>query len=503
MRTKFGKRFRTLVSVLLTAALVLTGAGTAFAAGDGTVTGDVHVDEETDTGATLSNAGVNKAVKLGTAGGPYTITFNPDGGTVSPATLTTDASGKAAALPTPVRDKYIFKYWQNGSSKYYAGDSPIFSADTTLTAVWEIKLCEVICHGNGGTVDGTDPSDFFIQFDRSIYMINNDWAVERKGCTFEGWYDAAAGGTRYPDSFIPTADTMEIYAHWTKVAGGPFTVTLDPNGGTVSKTTFTTDAEGYLSEDLPDAVLDGAFFHGWYDAKTGGKYYAESGKAGIKTYTADTKLYAHWDKVTDFTCVTFNFAGGTWGELSGEYSEYYKKGTMFLTVWPLKPGYVFAGWYDAAAGGNKLKTDYTTTADTLSVYAHWTADPTYDSDSGDDSGNGGTHGSGSYRDGWNLIGNSWYCYAGGSLKKGWYKDPQDNRWYYLDPVTGEMLTGWQFISGNWYYLNPSAPVPSWGKNADGNWVFQGDENSRPLGSMYGNEDTPDGFHVNADGKYVK
>ena len=30
---------------------------------------------------------------------------------------------------------------------------------------------------------------------------------------------------------------------------------------------------------------------------------------------------------------------------------------------------------------------------------------------------------------------------------GWYQDPQDGRWYYLDLTTGEMLTGWRQIPG--------------------------------------------------------
>ena len=86
------------------------------------------------------------------------------------------------------------------------------------------------------------------------------------------------------------------------------------------------------------------------------------------------------------------------------------------------------------------------------------------------------------------------------MRTGWYLDPQDGRWYYLDPATGEMLTEWQLIPDLGYvYLNPYAPQPTWSYDeALKTWVYM-EGAGRPYGSLYMAEWTPDGYYVNADG----
>ncbi len=74
----------------------------------------------------------------------------------------------------------------------------------------------------------------------------------------------------------------------------------------------------------------------------------------------------------------------------------------------------------------------------------------------------------------------------GSMVTGWYRDPQDGRWYYLDPLSGAMSTGWIEIDHAWYYFAESAV-----------------DAERPYGSMFANEVTPDGYQVNADGVWQR
>ena len=91
----------------------------------------------------------------------------------------------------------------------------------------------------------------------------------------------------------------------------------------------------------------------------------------------------------------------------------------------------------------------------------------------------------------------------GSMDKGWYHDSADGRWYYLNLLTGAMMTGWQQIDGTWYYLNPVTPAPTWDWDASQNrWVY-GNRPGRPYGSMYANEVTPDGYHVDASGAWIR
>ena len=111
--------------------------------------------------------------------------------------------------------------------------------------------------------------------------------------------------------------------------------------------------------------------------------------------------------------------------------------------------------------------------------------------------------------GWFLDGNTWYYLSMnhngffGEMVKGWHHDGQDGRWYYLDANNGAMHTNWSKIGGEYYFLNPTAPAQTWFyDSAAGRWNF-GDVNSRPLGSMYQNENTPDGYHVNESGAWVR
>lgn len=100
--------------------------------------------------------------------------------------------------------------------------------------------------------------------------------------------------------------------------------------------------------------------------------------------------------------------------------------------------------------------------------------------------------------------NKWYYMNedNGVMTRGWHKDPQDGRWYYMDN-SGAMLTGWQNIGGNNYFFNPVVPAPTYEWNsADMRWDYV-KTSSRPYGSMYENEKTPDGYTVNANGERLQ
>ena len=100
--------------------------------------------------------------------------------------------------------------------------------------------------------------------------------------------------------------------------------------------------------------------------------------------------------------------------------------------------------------------------------------------------------------------NKWYYMNedNGVMIRGWHKDPQDGRWYYMDN-SGAMLTGWQNIGGKNYFFNPVVPAPTYEWNsADMRWDYV-KTSSRPYGSMYENEKTPDGYTVNVNGERLQ
>lgn len=87
--------------------------------------------------------------------------------------------------------------------------------------------------------------------------------------------------------------------------------------------------------------------------------------------------------------------------------------------------------------------------------------------------------------GWVFDGASgkWYLLnEKNGMQIGWHYDESGRFWYYLDPVSGAMLTGWQLINGKWYYFSKTSGAV-------------------PLGSMYREIRTPDGYYVDKDGAW--
>lgn len=107
--------------------------------------------------------------------------------------------------------------------------------------------------------------------------------------------------------------------------------------------------------------------------------------------------------------------------------------------------------------------------------------------------------------GWYLDGDKWYMLdrLTGIMKLGWYYEQQDNKWYFLSPVDGHMLTGWQAIDYKWYYFTVIATGQTYfGDNING-WTYKADVTSKPYGSMWCNEITPDNYLVDTTGAWVK
>lgn len=68
----------------------------------------------------------------------YTITFNANGGSVSPTSATTGTDGKLASLPTPTHATDTFKGWFTAATGGTAvTTNTVFTQNTTIFAQWE------------------------------------------------------------------------------------------------------------------------------------------------------------------------------------------------------------------------------------------------------------------------------------------------------------------------------------------------------------------------------
>ena len=85
--------------------------------------------------------------------------------------------------------------------------------------------------------------------------------------------------------------------------------------------------------------------------------------------------------------------------------------------------------------------------------------------------------------GWQKIGSSWYY-----LEKNYWTGIMQTGWqwidgsYYYFDNSGEMLTGWQMINGEWYYLNSNGSMQTDWKHINGYWYYFNSD-----GSMVSNQ----------------
>ena len=135
---------------------------------------------------------------------------------------------------------------------------------------------------NGGTVENIGITVYYGQKYGTLPVPSRD------NYNFDGWYTDKTGGTKVTeDSIVPMIENQILYAHWIPKV---FTVAFDPNGGTVSTTSFTVSfGESY--GNLPTPIRDYYTFEGWYTKPVGGtRVESET----VPSVAEDITLYAHW-----------------------------------------------------------------------------------------------------------------------------------------------------------------------------------------------------------------
>ncbi|MCL2652171.1 MAG: S-layer homology domain-containing protein [Propionibacteriaceae bacterium] len=143
------------------------------------------------------------------------------------------------------------------------------------------------------------------------------------------------------------------------------TVTLNPNGGSVSPTSLKV-TYGSTFGTLPTPTRTGYTFNGWFTATTGGTKYTS---ASVVSLLANTTLYAQWT-ANKYT-VTFNVNGGGTASPTTKSVTYDSTYGTLATVSRPAP-YHFLGWFTAASGGSAVTaaTAVKITAN-QTLYAHW------------------------------------------------------------------------------------------------------------------------------------
>ena len=245
-----------------------------------------------------------------------TITFNPNGGKVSPKSKTIAVSKTVyPALPTPTMTGHAFTGWfyetdDNDLLLQKKGDDlPFELIDVpqsiyaiNLTAGWEPKQYKVSFNLNGGK--GTAPGSFKVTYNETYAMtgdVETAWPTitpTKTGYTFKGWYTAKSGGKKITgESIVKITKNTTLYARWT---ANKYTVTFDATGGyfgsAATKKVVQTYDKNYVLPSKPQKP--GSVFGGWYTKNgSGGSWGSKVTTSTVVKTAKDHTIYAKWNAI--------------------------------------------------------------------------------------------------------------------------------------------------------------------------------------------------------------
>ena len=296
----------------------------------------------------------------------YTISYDLNGGTVSPQNPTSYTVEDTFTLNNPTKEGYTFLGWTGTGLSSPTTTISIVDGyangmvgyNRTYTANWKATSYSISYNLDGGEVETENPASYTLETED--FTLNNP---TKTGYRFLGW--TGSNGTTPQKTITITKGSMgdkSYTATWEKVIN----LTFESNGGTfieldgeqeIERTTLTfsnvtkryakqlRDEYSYSSNQL---YLDDQFgasrdyytFGGLSDSKTGKiDRFGQTEFDEVIDYYDSYTFYAIWIPVT-YT-ISYNLNGGT---VSPENPTSYTIEDTFTLNNPTKTGYTFAGW---------------------------------------------------------------------------------------------------------------------------------------------------------------
>jgi M6 family metalloprotease-like protein/uncharacterized repeat protein (TIGR02543 family) len=249
---------------------------------DGWWTGDNGTGTQVTAGTMVTTA-ANHTLYAKWTPNSYTVTFDPENGTVTPETMGVTFGAAYGTLPTPVRTGYTFAGWwtsDNGTGNRVTATTLVAAtADLRLYARWTVSTYTVTFDSEGGRMSTTSKS---VAFGGTYGALPTP---ARTGYVFAGWWTGDNGtDTQVLSTTVVTIPANHaLYAKWMV---NSYTVTFSPGGGTVSPTSqgVTFDAP---YGPLPAPIRTDYTFDGWWT----GTSVTENTVVSI---AASHTLYAKW-----------------------------------------------------------------------------------------------------------------------------------------------------------------------------------------------------------------
>ena len=222
-------------------------------------------------------------------------------------------------------------------------------------------VCQV-AHNWVVTFDPANGENTFTQAVKYEGKATAPDAPEKTGYTFDGWY---LNGKEF-NFETPITENITLTAAWETVQ---YTITYDLDYGTVAGTNPTEYNITSSDITLINPTKTGYTFKGWSGTDLTGdgnkSVTIPAGSTGDRSYTAN------WTANTYTVTFDKNAADATLGTASKNVTY---GGTYSDLPTPVRAGFNFAGWFTAAAEGEKIESSTVCmTANDHTLYAHWTA----------------------------------------------------------------------------------------------------------------------------------
>ncbi|MBP5724725.1 MAG: InlB B-repeat-containing protein [Bacteroidales bacterium] len=299
----------------------------------------------------------------------YDVTLQTNGGTINSGNLSGYSFGVGAVLPTDItKVGHTFAGWY-ASEEFNSAELSVIAVnetgDKTFYAKWTVDDYPIIYNTNGGTINDEEIHSY--TYGAGAELPSD---VSRVGYTFAGWYtnDSYSGLT--VSSIQPNeTGNKTFYAKWDV---NSYSVTLEPNGGTINSGNVT----NYMYSSnviLPtDVTRQGYVFAGWHiDEQELGYEESNSIVQILSTDIGDKTYYAWWTKNT-YTITYFTEQGAINDEEFAESYTFGEGATLPTNV--TREGYTFAGWFsNSSYAGASVQSIPATDFGNKSFYAKWNA----------------------------------------------------------------------------------------------------------------------------------
>jgi uncharacterized repeat protein (TIGR02543 family) len=185
------------------------------------------------------------------AGGPYTLIYDPNGGSgTAPASPTSYSAGSPANIlgnTGYTNGSLIFNGWNTATdgsgTSYPAGSKITMTSNTTLYAQWGSSPAVTVTYDANNATGGSVPAAP-TNYPTGVQVpILGQGSLTRPGYTFLGWNSSSTGvGSLYAPGYTFTSKTVTLFAQW-----APGSPVKNCGGGTIGAT--------YIGYTFPYAMV--------------------------------------------------------------------------------------------------------------------------------------------------------------------------------------------------------------------------------------------------------